>query len=128
MPKVGGETVLARIVRMVQEAQGSKAPVQRIVDKVTGHLCSCRTGICLSDILYLDVLWWCGYAFTCHAVSSFRIGDCLPTCALGLATPTALIGRVSARLPNHHILIKDAVALEQMQVNVVVLDKTIFID
>mgnify|MGYP000037225373 CR=1 FL=1 len=55
--QVGSETVLARIIAMVQEAQGSKAPVQRIVDRITGF-CTCRIGHCHSDICIVGYHWW----------------------------------------------------------------------
>lgn len=56
--QVGSETVLARIIAMVQEAQGSKAPVQRIVDRITGIFCTCRIGHCHSDICIVGYHWW----------------------------------------------------------------------
>ena len=121
--QVGGETVLARIIRMVQEAQGSKAPVQRIVDKVTGIF----VPIVLLISLTTFVLWWVigGTSVISYGVlSAVSVLVIACPCALGLATPTALmvgIGKAASK----HILIKDAVALEQMcKVDTVVLDKT----
>lgn len=121
--QVGAETVLARIIRMVQEAQGSKAPVQRIVDRVTSIFVPVVLGIALLTF----VLWLLigGPDYFSHAMlSAISVLVIACPCALGLATPTALmvgIGKAASR----HILIKDAVALEQMRkVNVVVLDKT----
>lgn len=120
---VGSQTVLARIIRMVQEAQGSKAPVQRIVDKVTGIFVPVVLGIAVLTF----ILWMVfgGTAYISHAVlSAVSVLVIACPCALGLATPTALMVGIGKAAGNH-ILIKDAVALEQMRkVNVVVLDKT----
>lgn len=120
---VGSQTVLARIIRMVQEAQGSKTPVQRIVDKVTGIFVPVVLGIAVLTF----ILWMVfgGTAYISHAVlSAVSVLVIACPCALGLATPTALMVGIGKAASNH-ILIKDAVALEQMRkVNVVVLDKT----
>ena len=121
--KVGGETVLARIIRMVQEAQGSKAPVQRIVDKVTGIFVPVVLG--LSVLTFFIWMFFGGVDMLSHAMlSAVSVLVIACPCALGLATPTALMIGIG-KAADHHILIKDAVALEQMRkVNVVVLDKT----
>ncbi len=121
--KVGSETVLARIIRMVQEAQGSKAPVQRIVDKVTGIFVPVVLG--LSVLTFFIWMFFGGVDMLSHAMlSAVSVLVIACPCALGLATPTALMVGIG-KAANHHILIKDAVALEQMRkVNVVVLDKT----
>lgn len=120
---VGSETVLARIIRMVQEAQGSKAPVQRIVDKVTSVFVP--TVLIISVLTF--VLWvvFGGTEYISHAVlSAVSVLVIACPCALGLATPTALMVGIG-KAASQHILIKDAVALEQMRkVNAVVLDKT----
>ncbi len=120
--KVGGETVLARIIRMVQEAQGSKAPVQRIVDKVTGIFVPVVLGL---SVLTFFIWMFGGVDMLSHAMlSAVSVLVIACPCALGLATPTALMVGIG-KAADHHILIKDAVALEQMRkVNVVVLDKT----
>ena len=117
--KVGGETVLARIIRMVQEAQGSKAPVQRIVDKVTGIFVPVVLG--LSVLTFFIWMFFGGVDMLSHAMlSAVSVLVIACPCALGLAMMVG-IGKAA----DHHILIKDAVALEQMRkVNVVVLDKT----
>ena len=121
--QVGVETVLARIIRMVQEAQGSKAPVQRIVDKVTNVFVPFVLGFSVLTF----VLWMLigGVDYFSHAIlSSISVLVIACPCALGLATPTALMVGIG-KAASHHILIKDAVALEQMRkVNVVLLDKT----
>ncbi len=121
--QVGSETVLARIIQMVQEAQGSKAPVQRIVDRITGIFVPVVLGIALLTF----ALWLLigGQEYISHAVlSAVSVLVIACPCALGLATPTALMVGIG-KAAGQHILIKDAVALEQMRkVNVVVLDKT----
>lgn len=121
--KVGKETVLANIIRMVQEAQGSKAPVQRIVDRITA--------IFVPVVLLISVLTFIvwislgGMDYFSHALlSAVSVLVIACPCALGLATPTALMVGIGKGASNH-ILIKDALALEQMRrVNTVVLDKT----
>ena len=121
--QVGADTVLARIIRMVQEAQGSKAPVQRIVDRVTNIFVPVVLAIAVTTF----VLWMVigGPDYFSHAMlSAVSVLVIACPCALGLATPTALMVGIG-RAASQHILIKDAVALEQMRkVNVVVLDKT----
>ena len=121
--QVGSETVLARIIRMVQEAQGSKAPVQRIVDRVTGIFVPVVLGIAvLTFILWIVIGGMDYFSYAMLSAVSVLVIACL--CALGLATPTALMVGIG-KAASQHILIKDAVALEQMRkVNVVVLDKT----
>ncbi|MCC8188626.1 MAG: heavy metal translocating P-type ATPase [Bacteroides sp.] len=121
--QVGSDTVLARIVRMVQEAQGSKPPVQRLVDKVTAVFVPAVLGIAVLTF----VLWiWIGgsASFSYALLSAVSVLVIACPCALGLATPTALMVGIG-KAADSHILIKDAVALEQMRrVNAVVLDKT----
>lgn len=121
--QVGSETVLARIIRMVQEAQGSKAPVQRIVDRVTGIFVPVVLGIAvLTFILWIAIGGMDYFSYAMLSAVSVLVIAC--PCALGLATPTALMVGIG-KAASQHILIKDAVALEQMRkVNVVVLDKT----
>lgn len=121
--QVGSETVLARIIRMVQEAQGSKAPVQRIVDRVTGIFIPVVLGIAvLTFVLWMVIGGTEDFSYAMLSAVSVLVIAC--PCALGLATPTALMVGIG-KAASQHILIKDAVALEQMRkVNVVVLDKT----
>ena len=80
--------------------------------------------VCLSLTFFIWMFFsGSGYAFTCHAVRGFRIGDCLPLCIGTRYSYRFMVG--IGKAADHHILIKDAVALEQMRkVNVVVLDKT----
>ena len=120
---VGSETVLARIIRMVQEAQGSKAPVQRIVDRVTGIFVP--VVLCIAVLTFVIWLLVGGTDYFSHALlSAVSVLVIACPCALGLATPTALMVGIGKGAESH-ILIKDAVALEQMRkVDTVVLDKT----
>ena len=121
--KVGRETVLAQIIRMVQEAQGSKAPVQRIVDKVTAVFVPMVLAIAiLTFIVWMIVDGVDDFSYAMLSAVSVLVIAC--PCALGLATPTALMVGIG-KGAEAHILIKDAVALEQMRkVDTVVLDKT----
>ena len=121
--QVGSETVLARIIHMVQEAQGSKAPVQRIVDKVTAVFVPTVLAIAiLTFIVWMIVGGVDDFSYAMLSAVSVLVIAC--PCALGLATPTALMVGIG-KGAEAHILIKDAVALEQMRkVDTVVLDKT----
>ncbi|WP_077154385.1 heavy metal translocating P-type ATPase [Bacteroides bouchesdurhonensis] len=121
--QVGTETVLARIIRMVQEAQGSKAPVQRIVDRITGIFVPVVLGIAILTFILWIVIGGSEYiSYGILSAVSVLVIAC--PCALGLATPTALMVGIG-KAASQHILIKDAVALEQMRkVDVIVLDKT----
>lgn len=121
--KVGGETVLAQIIRMVQEAQGSKAPVQKLVDKIAGIFVPVVIGIA---ILTFGAWMLLGgeNAFTHALLTSVTVLVIACPCALGLATPTAIMVGVGKGADNN-ILIKDAESLELgYKVNAVVLDKT----
>lgn len=121
--QVGRETVLARIINMVQEAQGSKAPVQRIVDKVTAIFVPAVLSIAVLTFVIWMVLGGSNY-FSHAMLSAVSVLVIACPCALGLATPTALMVGIG-KAADYHILIKDALALEQMRrVNAVVLDKT----
>lgn len=121
--KVGRETVLAQIIRMVQEAQGSKAPVQRIVDKVTAVFVPTVLAIAiLTFSVWMIVGGVDDFSYAMLSAVSVLVIAC--PCALGLATPTALMVGIG-KGAEAHILIKDAVALEQLRkVDTVVLDKT----
>lgn len=120
---VGGTTVLAQIVQMVQLAQGSKAPVQRIVDKISGVFVPVVVLLSLVTFVCWLVIGGAGY-FSYALLSAVSVLVIACPCALGLATPTALMvgmGKGAER----HILIKDAFALENLcKVDTVVLDKT----
>lgn len=119
----GSDTVLARMVRMVREAQGSKAPVQGLVDKVAAVFVP--TVMVLSVFTFVIWLVVAGWGMFPHALlSAVSVLVIACPCALGLATPTALTVGIG-KGAQQHILIKDAFALENMcRVNAVVLDKT----
>ncbi|HEX8528514.1 MAG TPA: heavy metal translocating P-type ATPase [Cytophagales bacterium] len=121
--KVGGDTVLAQIIRMVQQAQGSKAPVQQLVDKVAGVFVPVVIGIALlSGVAWLVLGGENGLTQGLLAFVTVLVIAC--PCALGLATPTAIMVGVG-KGAEHNILIKDAESLELAhRVNAVVLDKT----
>lgn len=120
---VGGTTVLAQIVQMVQSAQGSKAPVQRIVDKISGIFVP--VVVLLSFLTFVCWLVIGGESYFSYALlSAVSVLVIACPCALGLATPTALMVGMG-KGAEQHILIKDAFALENLcKVNTVVLDKT----
>lgn len=120
---VGNATVLAQIVRMVQAAQGSKAPVQRIVDKISGIFVPVIVGISLITFACWMVIGGESY-FSYALLSAVSVLVIACPCALGLATPTALMVGIG-KGAEMHILIKDAFALETMcKVDTIVLDKT----
>jgi Cu2+-exporting ATPase len=121
--KVGADTVLAQIIRMIRDAQGSKAPVQKLVDRVAAVFVPAVIGIALLAMaLWLVFDTANGVTHGLLAMVTVLIIAC--PCALGLATPTAImvgIGKGAER----GILIKDAESLEiARKVNAVVLDKT----
>lgn len=121
--KVGGNTLLAQIIKMVRDAQGSKAPVQRIVDKIA----SIFVPIVITISILTLILWLTiggAEQFSRALLSAVSVLVIACPCAMGLATPTALMVGIG-KGAQQHILIKDATALEQMKrVNAVVLDKT----
>ena len=121
--KVGSDTMLAMIIRKVQEAQGSKAPLQRIVDKVAGVFVPVIVSIAmLSMILWIALGGDDGVVHGILALVTVVIIAC--PCALGLATPTAIMVGIGKGAENG-ILIKDAKSLEVAKnIDVVVLDKT----
>lgn len=121
--KVGSDTLLAHIIKMVQEAQGSKAPVQHLVDKIAAVFVPVVMGIALVSFGLWVVLG--GSDGWVHGFSAFvTVLVIACPCALGLATPTAIIAGIG-KGANNGILIKDARSLEDARkVNAVVLDKT----
>lgn len=121
--KVGSETMLAHIIQLVQEAQGSKAPVQKLVDKVAGIFVPI---VMLIAIITLGVWLLFGgeHAFTQGLLAMVTVLVIACPCALGLATPTAIMVGIGKGAESG-ILIKDAEALELgYKVNAIVLDKT----
>ena len=121
--KVGGDTVLAQIIKMVQEAQGSKAPVQKLVDKIAGIFVPIVILIAILSLVAWIVLGGeNGFTQGLLALVTVLVIAC--PCALGLATPTAIMAGVGKGAENG-ILIKDAESLElARKVNAIVLDKT----
>ena len=121
--QIGENTTLAHIIKMVQEAQGSKAPVQRIVDKAALVFVPVVAGIALITFL----AWWIigGNAYLPQAIlSAVSVLVIACPCAMGLATPTALMVGIG-KAAQKQILIKDAAALENLRkVNALVIDKT----
>ncbi|HEX6914819.1 MAG TPA: heavy metal translocating P-type ATPase [Chitinophagaceae bacterium] len=121
--KVGGETLLAQIIKMVQQAQGSKAPVQKLVDRVAGIFVPVVIGIAVLSLL----VWMIAggdNGITHGMLSLVTVLVIACPCALGLATPTAIMVGVGKGAENG-ILIKDAESLELgYKMNAIVLDKT----
>jgi P-type Cu2+ transporter len=121
--KVGSDTILAHIIKMVQEAQGSKAPVQMLVDKIAGIFVPVVIGISILTFAMWMVLGG-DDAFTHALLTSVTVLVIACPCALGLATPTAIMVGVGKGAENN-ILIKDAESLELAhKVNAILLDKT----
>jgi len=121
--KVGSETLLAQIIKLVQDAQGSKAPVQKLVDKIAGifvpivlFIAVCTLGVWL--------LFGGDYKLSQGLMAMVTVLVIACPCALGLATPTAIMVGIG-KGAEHGMLIKDAEALESgYKVNTVILDKT----
>ena len=121
--KVGGATLLAQIIKMVQEAQGSKAPVQSLVDKIASVFVPIVIGLSILTFL-VWILVGGEEAFTHALITSITVLVIACPCALGLATPTAIMVGIGKGADNN-ILIKDAEGLEQLKkVNAIVFDKT----
>ena len=121
--KVGAATMLAQIIRMVQEAQGSKAPVQKLADKIAGIFVPAIIGIALlSFVLWLVFDPSGGLTHGILAAVTVLVIAC--PCALGLATPTAVMVGIG-KGAEKGILIRDAVSLETAgKIDTVVMDKT----
>ena len=121
--KVGSETLLSQIIQMVREAQGSKAPVQKLADKISGVFVPVI--LVIAVITFITWIIFGGtHAFTHALLTSITVLVIACPCALGLATPTAIMVGIGKGAENN-ILIKDAESLEQAhKVNAVVLDKT----
>merc|ERR1712000_349599 len=121
--KVGGETLLSQIIKMVQQAQGSKAPVQKLVDKIAGVF----VPIVMAIAIVTFIVWMSvggDNAFTHALLTSVAVLVIACPCALGLATPTAIMVGIGKGAENN-ILIKDAESLELgHKTNAIVLDKT----
>jgi len=121
--KVGGDTLLSQIIKMVQDAQGSKAPVQKLVDKIAGIFVPIVIGLALLSLLMWVILGG-ENGFTQGLLAMVTVLVIACPCALGLATPTAIMVGVG-KGAEQGILIKDAESLELAKnINVIVLDKT----
>lgn len=121
--KVGKNTVLAQIIQTVKDAQGSKAPVQRLVDKIAGIFVPIV--LVIAVVTFITWLILGGENELTHALlASVSVLVIACPCALGLATPTAIMVGVG-KGAEHNILIRDAESLEKAhEVNAVILDKT----
>ena len=121
--EIGQKTILANMIRMVQEAQGSKAPVQRIVDKIALIFVPAVGGIALLTFLAWYLIG--GQTYLPQAIlSAVSVLVIACPCAMGLATPTALMVGIG-KAAEKNILIKDATALEEIRkVDAMVVDKT----
>ena len=118
---VGSETVLSRIIRLVEDAQAAKAPIQRLVDRVAAVFVPAVLGIAA---LTLAGWLWSGASFETALIRTVAVLVIACPCALGLATPTAIMAGTGVAA-KHGILIKDAQALELAhRVDVVAFDKT----
>jgi Cu2+-exporting ATPase len=121
--KIGADTLLSQIIRMVQDAQGSKAPVQKLADRIAGIF----VPVVISIALIAFVAWWLlggpnGLIQGLHAFVTVLVIAC--PCALGLATPTAIMVGIG-KGAEQGILIKDAESLELAhRIQAIVLDKT----
>lgn len=121
--KVGKETFLAQVVKLIEEAQASKAPIQKLADKITGYFVPIVLGIAiLSFIIWL--IWGPEPSLSFALINAVAVLVVACPCALGLATPTAIMvgtGKGAMR----GIIVRDAEALELAgKINVIVLDKT----
>lgn len=121
--QIGEHTALAQIIQMVQQAQGSKAPVQRVVDKLALVFVPVVMGVAVLTFL----LWWLlggNEALPQAILSAVSVLVIACPCAMGLATPTALMVGIG-KAAEKNVLIKDATALESLRkVNAMVIDKT----
>lgn len=120
--RVGNDTTLSKIVRLIEEAQGKKAPISKLADQVAGYFVPAVMGIAVISAL----LWWLAggmdFSFVLTIFVSILVIAC--PCALGLATPTAIMVGTGVGA-DHGILIKSGEALETAhKVDTVVLDKT----
>ncbi len=119
---VGSETVLSRIIRLVEDAQAAKAPIQRLVDQVAAVFVPVVLVVALATLL--TWLWWAGAPFETAVIHAVAVLVIACPCALGLATPAAIMAGTGVAA-KYGILIKDAQALELAhKVDIVAFDKT----
>lgn len=118
---VGADTQLAAIIRLVEEAQGSKAPIQRMADTVSGYFVPVVVGI---SVLTLMITWLLAGNFVLALVNSIAVLVIACPCALGLATPTAIMVG-TGRGVQAGVLVRNAAALERAEkIQIIVIDKT----
>lgn len=118
---VGSETQLAEIIRLIERAQGSKAPIQRIADKIAGIFVPIVMGI---SLLTFSLTWWIEAEFVLALINAVSVLVIACPCALGLATPTAIMVG-TGRSAQIGVLVKNAAALEHAEkIQVLVVDKT----
>ena len=121
--KVGSETMLAQIIKLVQEAQGSKAPIQKLADKISSVFVPIVIGIAALTFIAWYI-WGPAPQLTYAVISTVAVLIIACPCALGLATPTAIMVGIGKGAENG-ILVKDAQSLEAVhKLDVLVLDKT----
>lgn len=119
--KIGKDTVLAQIIKLVEEAQGSKAPVQRLADKISGIFVPVIVGIALVTVLGFSLI---GNNFNTGLINAVAVLVIACPCALGLATPTAIMVGTGKAAENG-ILIKSGEHLERAhQMDTIIFDKT----
>ncbi len=119
--KIGKETALARIIKLVEQAQGSKAPIQRVVDRVSAYFVPFVIGVALL-VLVTWLLTGAGFVPALTRLTAVLVIAC--PCAMGLATPTSIMVGVG-KGAGEGILFKDSAALEQAhRLNAIILDKT----
>ncbi len=119
--KVGKETALAQIIKLVEQAQGSRAPIQRVVDQVAAYFVPGVIGLALLTFL---VWWFVGGEFVPALIRLTAVLVIACPCAMGLATPTSIMVGVGKGAENG-ILFKNSAALEQAhKLTAIVLDKT----
>jgi P-type Cu+ transporter len=122
--KVGKDTMLSQIIRMVQEAQGSKAPIQRLADYISGIFVPTVIGIGLLTFLIWYFFGPTDHKFTFAMLNFIAVLIIACPCAMGLATPTAIMVG-TGKGAEHGILFKNAESLERAQkIDTIILDKT----
>lgn len=119
--RVGKETALAQIIRMVQEAQGSKAPIQALADRVAAIFVP---AIIVLSVITFIIWWWLGGAFVPAMIRLVAVLVIACPCALGLATPTAIMAG-TGKGAESNILFKNSTSLETASsLDTILLDKT----
>lgn len=118
---VGAHTQLAAIIRLVEEAQGSKAPIQRMADTISGIFVPV---VVVISILTLGITWWLTHDFVAALINAVAVLVIACPCALGLATPTAIMVG-TGRGAQAGVLVKNAAALEHAEkIQTLIVDKT----